>query len=913
MPENPDKAIGVTGVLAEEFNKLHGGTFDPANPPTQDELFEAIHSLPKGEQRAALCLSGGGIRSASFALGILQGLAEAKILRHFHYLSTVSGGGYIGAWLSVWRQQVKNDKKLMKMLSRRRTCESTRLKTVEQQLGAPPEARYQDQDAYKEPVEIGRLRANSNFLTPKLGAMSADTWTLVALYIRNLLLNWAVYLPLILAALLVPLICKDVLLYVQGDKLVEFHHFVLAGAILLFTVAVFTSVRGRLAQDSKKRVDQESFLWLELLPIYAAAMLVCIYSVGDCNVTGKPSGCWATLGPGIAAIAGAVIYLTGWAAAFLRYGDRQTLSSPPTAGNPFPPVLLWLPWTAAGAIGGALVGLGLHLSKHLAADPTLIVVLGVGWVSISIFLANAVYLALTSLSVFGDVEREWLARSSGWFVAMTVVWAGFSALILYADFLFGYAAVQWAAVVSGGAGAVAAGIGSSARTLANTFDKKGESLPMTTVLSLAAVLFIVALAVVLAHVIPDLLRALQEIIGWGERPLRRTKLVAIVLCLAFALFVAYFVNVNRFSAHSLYRNRLIRAFLGSARGAEAQFSKTADPFTGFDRKDNVPVRDLIFPSDPAKRPRLFPVINMALNTVAGANNAWQERKAESFSVTPLRSGNEWVKYWPTGNYGSRDNGLSLGTAIAISGAAASPNMGYHSSPLVGLIMTLFNVRLGWWLGNPSRPSTAPQESPPFGMIQFVQELFGLTSDESPYVYLSDGGHFENLGLYEMVRRRCHFIVVSDAGCDPGCAFEDLGNAVRKSWIDLGVKITFQKLDIVKRGELAKDGKGVYCAVGTITYPETKEVGHVLYLKPCFLGTEPADVRAYAATSKDFPHESTADQFFSESQMESYRALGAHVVETVLGEAGDPDTDAPLAALGPYWKRIQEFASVSASD
>jgi hypothetical protein len=133
--------------------------------------------------------------------------------------------------------------------------------------------------------------------------------------------------------------------------------------------------------------------------------------------------------------------------------------------------------------------------------------------------------------------------------------------------------------------------------------------------------------------------------------------------------------------------------------------------------------------------------------------------------------------------------------------------------------------------------------------------------------------------------------------------------MRKIWIDLGVKITFEKLNIVKRGDAPKKDEGVYCAVGTIVYPERPDQpGHIVYLKPCYLGTEPADVRAYAAGSPDFPHETTADQFFTESQMESYRSLGAHVVEKVLGDADAPDTSAPLAALKPYWKHIQKFAA-----
>lgn len=916
MAASTPKAIGETAVLAEEFNRLHGGAYDIDQPPQPDDLFKAIHDLPPGERQAALCLSGGGIRSASFALGVLQGLAKEGILGSFHYLSTVSGGGYIGAWLSVWRNRIRDDTALMTMLSHRRKAEATVLQEAESRLGAPQEDRYKPEDAYKEPVELTVLREHSNFLTPKLGAMSADTWTLVALYLRNLLLNWTVYLPLMFGTLLVPLLALDFLRMARRPDLIAIQHGVLIVAILLFVLAVYTSVRGRLSESNKDRVDQQAFLSYELIPIYAAATLVSLYSISECNTItllkgladgrgniGK--GCWADeIGWRIGAIAGAIIYLAGWLAAFLRFGDRKRAFVMPSSADPFPTGLLWAPWTVAGAVAGALVGLGLDEARDYFHDPRLIVVFGAAWISISIFLANGVYLGLTSLSRLGDVEREWLARSSGWFVAITIVWAGFSALVLYSPDIVHYWHVKVGLLIGGGLGAAAAKFGSSAKTLASFVKaESAKQLPMSTILALASVFFLVAMVIVLSWLLPHL-RHWLEVHLVGDHP-ARSNVFLLLICAAIVTFTAYIINVNRFSAHNLYRNRLIRAFVGSARGPESLFGKTGDPFTGFDRNDNVFVKDLIFPAEKA---RLFPVINMALNTVAGSNNAWQERKAESFTVTPLRSGNEWVKYWPTNNYGSREKGLGLGTAIAISGAAASPNMGYHSSPLVGLIMTLFNVRLGWWLGNPSRPSTAPQESPPFGMIQFVQELFGLTGDTSPYVYLSDGGHFENLGIYEMVRRRSHFILVSDAGCDPACAFEDLGNAVRKIRIDLGVEINFRKLVLQKRAQPGEIGNGIYCAVGTIKYPESDQLGHLLYVKPCFYGTEPADVRAYAAASKDFPHETTADQFFSESQMESYRTLGAHVVETVLGSRAAADASAPLTSLRPFWARIQGFAA-----
>src|SRR5262249_33729423 len=130
-------------------------------------------------------------------------------------------------------------------------------------------------------------------------------------------------------------------------------------------------------------------------------------------------------------------------------------------------------------------------------------------------------------------------------------------------------------------------------------------------------------------------------------------------------------------------------------------------FTGFDPADNIPMHELQQGQHTKKFERPLHVINMTLNLVKGENLAWQERKAESFTVSPLHA----VSYRPELGYrrshlygGTKGldggAGISLGTALAISGAAASPNAGYHSSPVVTFLMALFNVRLGWWLGNP---------------------------------------------------------------------------------------------------------------------------------------------------------------------------------------------------------------------
>jgi hypothetical protein len=332
--------------------------------------------------------------------------------------------------------------------------------------------------------------------------------------------------------------------------------------------------------------------------------------------------------------------------------------------------------------------------------------------------------------------------------------------------------------------------------------------------------------------------------------------------------MARYININKFSLHGMYRNRLIRAYLGASNP-----KRNASKFTGFAESDNLPMSALRTGFKPLH------VVNLALNVVSGERLAWQQRKAQAFSVSPLHCGNHELGYRDSAQYGG-PNGITLGTAVTISGAAASPNMGYHSSPIVGLIMTLLNARLGAWLGNPGKAGndTWTESGPRTAIGSLVKEAFGLTTNTNCYVYLSDGGHFENLALYNMVLRRCRYIVVLDSGCDAKYGYEDLGNALRKIRIDLKIPIEFADDDIRPLREKAKR-----CAVARIRYSEVDgpcEDGILIYVKPILLGNESPDVESYAAAFPEFPHQSTADQWFNESQTESYRMLGLHTVEEI---------------------------------
>ena len=380
-----------------------------------------------------------------------------------------------------------------------------------------------------------------------------------------------------------------------------------------------------------------------------------------------------------------------------------------------------------------------------------------------------------------------------------------------------------------------------------------------------------------------------------------------------ALALACRVDINIFSMNLLYRNRLVRCYLGASREENPEDQRRPNPFTGFDPADDMSLAELRKESG-YQGP--YPIICAALNVTHGERLAWQERKSESFVFTPNYCGYEFPEmnlikpdrnsnsgYLETEKYAfpkrSQDpfhkkmGGVHLGTAISISGAAASPNMGYHTSPPLAFLMTVFNVRLGWWLANSRYAKDqfwfdGPRGGPRCSLIYLLFELFASTTDRSKYIYLSDGGHFENLGIYELVRRRCSYIIACDAGADEGVKFGDLGNAIRKCRSDFGVEIEMDTSKLVPVGH--PKFAGAHGVLGKIHYPkgpngEDGFPGDILYIKPAITPDLPRDVLAYRDTHASFPHQSTAEQWFDESQFESYRTLGLRSFQSLIGNGG----------------------------
>ena len=187
-------------------------------------------------------------------------------------------------------------------------------------------------------------------------------------------------------------------------------------------------------------------------------------------------------------------------------------------------------------------------------------------------------------------------------------------------------------------------------------------------------------------------------------------------------------------------------------------------------------------------------------------------------------------------------------------------------------------------------SDLDRASPTQPVRPIFAEALGMTDDRSPYVYLSDGGHFDNLGLYAMVLRRCRVIVVSDASTDPDYQYQSLAQAIRQIKMDLGVPIEMGPMSFGNNLEARTSRRNRYCAMGIIRYsavdkpvntdPDPDYDGVLIYIKPSLNGSEPRDVLSYRDETNGFPQDAAGDEGFSDPQFESYRRLGSHMIETI---------------------------------
>jgi len=915
-----------------------------------------------------LALSGGGIRSATVCLGAVQALAESRLLRRFDYLSTVSGGGYIGCWLSAI------------LRGHGRTLPAGEAIGAVEELIAPSEIRKKDE----EPAEIAFLRAYSNYLTPRLGLFSSDTLAALTGYLRNLFLSLllAVFSVGSLLAVL-HLLVFVVTLEAKHPFLQEVSSFAAkfllglsaALAALLLTLQAL-DVRSELP-DGKHRgailfglqVVQRAYGNVMVLAVALGLM-----AAGTRLETQLPFtidyfdalqvSFYALLLFGFGAfLAHALIDLTSEVTDKIDIGKLVVrMISMLWNWKEFAFDWLMKNWQEAlryafaalscSFVAYKLIGLCGALDR---VDPIVALFRGPALAVAISLVIFVVWLGVVG-TTYSEPTREWLSRLMGSLVGVVLAWLAIGAILINARplmyWLFAgrwHFAIQATWLIATALFLLLAVLVARSRPATPSASISPGNRVVAIIVPMACIVVIVIFLATMTSAFQELLvrtagpLQIETLLGPTFEALRASHLteisgamglasigpipsefppawesatsvaarawsaipvLSLILASLLGTVLAFrYVDVNVFSLQNLYRNRLVRCYLGAAHHTQ----RLQNPYAGFDPADDIALSSL-------KEQRPFHLISAALNITQGDDLAWQQRKAASFCFSPL-----WSGYWleaanlaglvaedrvrggfaktdeyalePSGQ-GGEPPALMLGTAMATSGAAVSSQMGFASRGVLAFVLTLLNVRLGRWFPNTTGAKLTQnlgRHSPRSAGVWYLSELLGRTNEKSAWIYLSDGGHFENLGIYELVRRRCRFIVAVDAGADPAMAFGDLGNCVRKCRVDFGVSI---KIDLAKFAPAEGTTRPpVSYVLGKVHYPRAGDkaqfTGDILYMKSCVpssAGQVPADLLSFLAENRLFPHQSTSDQWFTESQFESYRQLGYWLTTLALPSA-----------------------------
>jgi hypothetical protein len=899
-----------------------------------------------------LGISGGGIRSATFGLGVLETLKHLGVLKAVDYLSTVSGGGYIGSWLTAG---VKRD----------------------------PE--WLERDTDWKPA-IAHLRRYSNYLSPKVGFFSADTWSMFSIWARNTLLIQTTVILAVACVLLLPRLLFElfrfwpaaghwrwasVVLFLLGIVGIAGNQMRLTGgtnvwlqargwplglaasAVLsglayaygtavgfepfrpgavnyqgAFPVALLLALAAFVLQPVAVRIVNATWRgkhppeevnytqnWVQVavvIPMSAAAFLVAAILWNDAVGAGVAPGLHSLNTYGEILSQGwrywpfplSVVFVSFWLLSLWGVKDRRSAQGLGTA--------ILAPVVGAAAMHALLSGVLLLLRGWAAvpaANAAVAFVFGPPLVAVAFVLSIVVLLGMLGRQSTDSV-REWWSRLGAWLGIYSTAW-----MLVAVSAVYGPQIVEWLAsgtylpslTAGGWIGTVAGGLlaGNSPSTQGSP-SRSAVTQAKELLARVAPLVFIAGLLLIVSWVIDYVIRTNANGISWRtltnaqavDWSLLSTSSLLLAGVAAVMTLFASRVDINQFSLNEFYRNRLVRCYLGATRERNPQ------NFTGFDEADDICLAELEgAPEAPFHGP--LHIVNCALNLGGSSDLALHTRHSASFTFSPLFCGSRYapgmkagekteleaaeadideqpVGYVKTSAYSGHFGVPTLGQAVSISGAAASPNMGYHTSPVTAFMLTLFNVRLGWWFPNPSKIGSGVA-SPNFSLPYLLSELFGGANDQSHFLMLSDGGHFENLAGYELIQRRCRVIILSDAECDPSLTFAGLGTLIRMAEVDFDVKISID-VDAIRYSDDSAWSRARY-AIGTIDYGPGVEPGTLIYIKAAIpKGEADTALLQYKSSHPAFPHESTSNQFYTEDQFESYRHLGQEAAMDAIGAA-----------------------------
>ena len=847
------------------------------------------------DHRAGLAFSGGGIRSATIALGLSEALASRGRLYAFDMLSTVSGGGYFGSFLRalhVPRPSSRNKREVV--TDRLALAEATMASLPDQQFfrGEPGNSSFvAPGQTLKNP--LWWLRENGRYLAP--GGMS-DYGFALAYIVRN----WV-----------------SLLLFLLGLALVVF------GVLQIALLALVNLSWGR---------DAAIMTWLAanglytpLLPVLAAFFLAVV---------------------GVAA--------AYWLATPLAYSRRPPASSKsnaPPETRPTSPESRSS--NASGWIRVAFVGLFLLLllggtiladaRNWLPRDPV-----AQSWIiCLEIALAAALLsAAFTSLrnevGNVSDFRREQTRLLSSCLVVLTVLaaitaidWAALSLRL----FLDGSPTREGSGeILKTGAlsGALASALSFLIAKLPDWFGGKTSGIGKFLIaharkFALLAALIIIASIGLLANILA--IKLLWRDQAWivGSTPEWLVFAVVVGLVGFVAMLFATSLNfANLLALTPFYGSRLTRTFLGGSNVRRLDTSSRTEVTQGLD-DDDIDLQTYM--ETDCAAPLHF--VNVTRNRTVGEAILHHKINVEHDDPLVLESASDprgrlvtyessltlhdrhgdRMVFGPSGlrvgaefyDWEDMDNPPSLGLLCAISGAAVGAGMGRLTSLGTSMAFTLANVRLGYWW--PAQKLAKGQKDEKGGHILarrfpglncLGRELLGRFGTRD-FWFLSDGGHSENTGVLTLLERGCRFILASDNGQDENFEFCDLEILIRTARTDIGVEVSVvphddfpKSLEPVRDCFLngsegdwraharTPDHPGFALLLKAADIPRRvngvwtqRRGGHglIVWLKPRPFAGLPADVGTYAAVRKDFPQQSTGNQFCDEAQWESYRRLG----------------------------------------
>jgi Patatin-like phospholipase len=388
---------------------------------------------------------------------------------------------------------------------------------------------------------------------------------------------------------------------------------------------------------------------------------------------------------------------------------------------------------------------------------------------------------------------------------------------------------------------------------------------------------------------------LSDIVFAGVRIVPGGGSLAVIIAIAvLAAFVGYFVDLNETTLHRFYRDRLMEAFMPDIDSKGAPIGKRAS------KADAGRLRDMCDPANP-KAPYHLICAHLVLTRINrhGVDprwlDRWRIRGGDSFVFSPRYCGGHAVGWHATATNKAFSE-LSLPTAMAVSGAAVNPDaasagVGPQRNMLFAILMALLNIRLGIWLPNPAKYANRPHAPAPNHFNAGLAGVLDCTSQTGRFLEVTDGGDFENLGVYELLRRGVQTILVCDATADPQSAFADLQNLLSRAEADFGVTITFTPPPLGPLMPSKADARfplGVAFAkqpfvVGEIGYPNGA-TGKLYYIKPAIFSGLRLHVLGFKGAFPAFPDDSTVDQFFDEARFEAYRELGFACVDKMLADA-----------------------------